>query len=123
MPAQKFDRRDAERVGILAFFEFLRRHRGIYRVVPEFEMIGQEVGYWYYRKIEVGYTKGIEQGIDKGQIRNLPPAFLSRSLMGLTHFIGLKWVIWVNNPQAAVPAQVVKDILEFIFFGLKPNRS
>jgi AcrR family transcriptional regulator len=116
------DRRDAEQAGVLAFFEFLRRHRGIYRVVPEFEMIGKEVGLWYYKKIEAGYIKGIGQGVDKGEIRNLPATFLSRSLMGLTHFIGLKWVVWVNNPQARVPAQVVKDILEFIFFGLKPTK-
>lgn len=117
------DRRDAEQAGILAFFEFIRRHRGIYRVVPEFEMIGKEVGLWYYKKIEAGYIKGIEQGVAKGEIRNLPAIFLTRSLMGLTHFIGLKWVIWENNPQARVPAQVVKEILEFIFFGLKPTKA
>ena len=117
------DRRDGEQAGILVFFEFLRRHRGIYRVIPEFEMIGQEVGLWYYKKIDAGYVKGIEQGIEKGQIRDLPAAFLSRSLMGMTHFIGLKWVIWGNNPQAGVPAQVVKDILQFIFFGLKPDSA
>jgi AcrR family transcriptional regulator len=117
------DRRDAERVGILAFFEFIRRHREIYRIVPEFEMIGREVGLWYYKKMAVGYIKGIEQGIEKGEIRDLPASFVVKSLMGLTHFIGLKWIIWVNNPQAKVPSQVFKDILNFILFGLKPIKT
>jgi AcrR family transcriptional regulator len=117
------DRRDAERVGILAFFEFIRRHREIYRIVPEFEMIGREVGLWYYKKMAVGYIKGIEQGIEKGEIRDLPASFVVKSLMGLTHFIGLKWIIWVNNPQAKVPPQVFKDIMNFILFGLKPIKT
>jgi len=113
------DRRDAERVGILAFYEFLRQHREIYRIVPEFEMIGREVGLWYYKKMAVGYIKGIEMGIEKGEIRDLPSMFLVRSLMGLTHFIGLKWIIWVNNPQAKVSPQIFKDNIDFIFSGLK----
>jgi AcrR family transcriptional regulator len=116
------DRRNAEQLGILVFFEFLRQHRRIYRVVPEYEMIGQELGLWYYKKIELGYIKGLKRGIDKGEIRNLPATFLSRSLMGLTHFIGLKWIVWANNSQAKVPDQVIKDILEFTFFGLKPTK-
>jgi AcrR family transcriptional regulator len=117
------DRRDAERVGMLAFYEFLSQHRHIYRVVPEFEMIGREVGLWYYKKLAAGYIKGIERGIEKKEIRDLPVNFLVRSLMGLTHFIGLKWIIWVNHPQPKVPPQVFEDIMDFIFFGLKPTRD
>jgi AcrR family transcriptional regulator len=117
------DRREAERVGMLAFYKFLSRHRAIYRVVPEFEMIGREVGLWYYKKMAAGYAKGLEQGIERKEIRQLPVIFLVRSLMGLTHFIGLKWIIWVNTPQAQVPSQIFKDIMDFIFEGLKPAKD
>lgn len=117
------DRREAERVGMLAFYKFLCRHRAIYRVVPEFELIGREVGLWYYKKLAAGYAKGLERGIERKEIRPLPVNFLVRSLMGLTHFIGLKWIIWVSTPQAEVPAQVFKDIMDFIYWGLKPTRK
>jgi len=117
------DRREAERAGMLAFYKFLSRHRTIYRVVPEFEMIGREVGLWYYKKLAAGYVKGLERGIERKEIRNLPVTFLVRSLMGLTHFIGLKWIIWVNTPQTGVPAQVFEEIMGFIFWGLKPTRQ
>jgi hypothetical protein len=113
------DRREVERIGLLAFYEFLRQHREIYRVVPEFEMIGREVGLWYYKKTAQGYIRGLKQGIEKGEIRNLPPVFLARSLMGFTHFIGLKWIIWATDSQPEIPSQLFKDIIEFIFFGLK----
>lgn len=116
------DRRDAERVGILAFYEFLRQHREIYRVVPEFEMIGRDVSLWYYKKMAHGYIQGLEQGIQKGEVRDIPVVFLARSLMGLTHFIGLKWIIWNTDPQAEIPSQLLKDIIEFVLFGLNPKK-
>jgi len=115
------DRRDAERVGLLAFYEFLRKHREIYRVVPECEMIDPKVSLWYYKRIAQGYIQGLQQGIDRGEIRNLPVVFLGRSLMGLTHFIGLKWVVWNASAHPNIPGSLLKDIVEFVLFGLKPR--
>ncbi len=117
--AKTQDRRDAERVGILAFHEFLRRHREIYRVVPEFEMIGREVGLWYYKKICQGYMQGLTQGMEKGEIRRFPPSFLARSLMGFTHFIGLKWIIWNPGRNPRISDRLLKNQIEFILFGLR----
>ena len=114
------DRRDAERVGMIVFYEFLRKHREIYRVVPECEMIDREVSLWYYKKMSAGYIQGLQQGIDRGEVRNLPPVFLARSLMGLTHFIGLKWIVWNTNSQPEIPPSVMKDLMEFILHGLQP---
>ena len=87
---------------------------------PEFEMIGREIGMWYYKKVAQGYIKGLERGIEKGEIRDLPVGFLVRSLMGLTHFIGLKWLVWNPTPQAELPSQLFRDLVEFVFHGLKP---
>jgi AcrR family transcriptional regulator len=115
------DRREAERIGMLAFYRFIKKHRAIYRVVPEFELIGREVGLWYYKKLAQGYVSGIERGIEKGEIRQLPAIFLVRALMGFTHFTGLKWVIWANSPAPELPKAAARDGLEFIFHGLKAN--
>lgn len=112
------DRRDAEWMGMLAFYNFLGHHRAIYRVVPEFEIIGHELGLWYYKKLAKGYTRGLEQGIARKEICPLPAVFLARYLMGLTHFIGLKWIVWGNTAQPGIPSTLFKDIREFILFGL-----
>lgn len=112
------DRRDVEWMGMLAFYNFLSRHRSIYRVVPEFEIIGHELGLWYYKKLAQGYIRGIEQGIAQKQIRPLSPVLLARYLMGLTHFIGLKWIVWSNSSLPGIPAALFKDIRELILFGL-----
>ncbi len=112
------DRRDVEWMGMLAFYNFLCRHRSIYRVVPEFEIIGHELGLWYYKKLAQGYIQGIEKGIAHHQIRPFSPVFLARYLMGLTHFIGLKWIVWGNASQSEIPPALFKDIRELILFGL-----
>ena len=113
------DRRDIERVGMLAFYKFLRQHRRIYRVVPECEMIDREVGLWYYSKMARGYIEGLKGGIEKREIRRLPPVFLARSLMGFTHFIGLKWIVWGVGSKPGMPRNLLRHILDFVLFGLR----
>ncbi len=113
------DRRDAERVGILTFLEFIRRHREIYRVVPECEMISREVSQWYYQTLARGYIKGMKEGIEKEEIRPLDPTFMGRSLMGFVHFIGLRKIIWHSDPFSGNNEQLFRDMIELILFGAK----
>jgi AcrR family transcriptional regulator len=114
------DRRDVERVGIVSFFRFLSQHRRIYRVVTESETMGQKMAMWYYSKLAEGYRSGLEEGAAGKEIRDdLPVTFMVRSLMGIVHMIGLKWLVWNSSPQAEVPAQQVEDVLKMILFGLK----
>lgn len=117
------DRRDIERIAILVSFEFIQRHKWIYRIVPEFEMIDKTVTFWYYNKISEGYIRGLEQGINKGQIRSIPPTFLAWYLMGYTHFISLKWIVWPVDSQTRMTDKMVKEIIEFMLFGIKPVRK
>ncbi len=113
------DRREVEAIGMWFFFEFIRRRAAIYRVVPEFEMIGREVGMWYYRKFGEGYGQGLARGIERGQIRAYPVAFLTRSLMGMTHFIALEEIVWKGTPPSSFPAQLFVELVHFVLFGLK----
>ena len=117
------DRRDVERIAILVSFEFIQQHKWIYRIVPEFEMINQAVTFWYYNKISEGYIRGLEQGIQKAQIRNLPPAFLAWYLMGYTHFISLKWIVWPADSQTKMTNKITKEVIEFMLYGIKPEKE
>jgi len=121
--AKTTDRRDAERIGILKFLEFTDKHRKIYRIVPECEIISREVSLWYYNKIAHGYIQRIRQGIENREIRDLPPVFLARTLMGLTHFVALKWVVWSAGSRGGVSNQIKSDIINFLIFGLKPSTT
>jgi AcrR family transcriptional regulator len=113
------DRRDAERVGVIVCFNFVLRHREVYRIIPEFEMIDKEVSLWYYKKTAQGYVQGLERAIKKGEIRQYPPLFLAHSLMGITHFIALKWIIWAAKPNPHLSRQAIENNIDFIIWGLK----
>jgi AcrR family transcriptional regulator len=113
------DRRDAERAGIIVCFNFVLRHREVYRIVPEFEMIDKEVALWYYKKIAEGYVHGLKQAMKKGDIRQYPPIFLAHSLMGITHLIVLKWIVWAANPTADSSRQAIENNIDLVLWGLK----
>jgi AcrR family transcriptional regulator len=116
------DRREVERIGIASFFRFLARHRSIYRVVTESETMGQATALWYYRKLAAGYQTGLAEGMRRGEIRNdLPVGFMVRSIMGMVHMVGLKWLVWNSKPSAEMPPQLVEDLLTMILEGLKPR--
>ncbi len=117
--ANILDRRDAERVGVIVFFNFVLRHRKVYRIIPEFEMIDKEVSLWYYKKTSEGYVSGLEKAMEKGEIRQYPPLFLAHSLMGITHFIAIKWIIWAANPNADLSRLAAENNINFILWGLK----
>ncbi|MCP4021145.1 MAG: TetR/AcrR family transcriptional regulator [Desulfobacteraceae bacterium] len=112
------DRRDVERVGMVSFFNFCAEHREIYRVVPEYEMVGEKVGYWFYKKMAQGYMAGLKDGIKENEIRDLPLHMLAASLMGISHFIGLKWLVWSTDPNAKIDIDLFEQIIEFTFYGL-----
>jgi AcrR family transcriptional regulator len=112
------DRRDMEREGIRTFFRFLRLHSRIYRVVGESETVGLETGMWYYKKLAEGYISGIRDGEKRGEIRELPAPFLARSLMGVNHIIGLKWLVWNSYPQAELPPPLLDELVQWVLEGL-----
>lgn len=109
------DRRDVERVGFAAFFRFIRRHRGIYRVVRQAEFVAPDLYRWWYARIAEGYARGLERAMRKGQIRRLDPEVLAYCLMGIGDFLGMRWVLWEKTePRPAV----VEAMMEFLLRGM-----
>ena len=58
--------------------------------------------------------------MEKKEIRDLPVVFLVRSLMGFSHMIGLKWLVWNSSPQARLPKQLLSESIQFVLDGLDP---
>jgi len=93
------DRRDIERAGFAAFFAYMEGHPHAYRIVREAEFVGMgeskgQAGRWYYQRLAEGYVRGLRTAIEQGQIRPLPPEPLAWTLMGIGHFLGLRWIVW-----------------------------
>src|SRR5690242_249520 len=120
------DRLEAERRGFAAFFAFVAEHRLLYRIVRDAAMVAPEAAYAYYSRISQGYQRGLRAAMDAGQLAPADPEALSYALIGIGHFIALRWLIW---PQEGVvpapdtlPEGVFDAVLDFITRGLAATR-
>jgi AcrR family transcriptional regulator len=118
------DRLQVERRGFAAFFKFAAEHRHIYSIIQEAERVAPEACYAYYQSISQSYIQGLQAAIEEGNIRDLNPEAVAYALMGIGHFVALRWLIW---PQAtaedtssshALPEDIFQAVMDFITYGL-----
>ncbi len=139
-------RMEIERDGFAAFFEFARAHRQLYRIVQEADRVDQPTYQEYYARIARGYERGLRAAMEAGEIRSMDPEALAYGLMGIAHFLALRWLIWpqdesgaseqgaaqdgVSKSQAAsttndqepqLPERVFATLLDFITRGMAPQ--
>lgn len=114
------DRIEIERVGFRTFFDFVTKHRNLYRIVRQAEFVDEEVFRWYYRRWMQGYSLGLTKAMRAKQIRSLAPECLAYCLMGIGDYLGMRWVIWEDRVP---PQKIFKDIMTFIQYGLSTTNS
>lgn len=107
-------RYEAEYEGFKIFFSFISRHRGLYNIVWQAQFVDPELFKEYYEKIARSYVMSVKKAQEDGEIKDLDPEGLVYCFIGITNFLGLKWVIWENKP---VPEEVFEDVMEFIKNG------
>ena len=105
---------DAEYVGFRTFFNFVKKHRGLYKIIWEAQFVDDKLFREYYSKVADGYIEGIKQAQAKGEVGDLDPEALVYCLNGISKFMGLRWVIWENK---GVPEGVFESIVRFIKAG------
>ena len=112
--AQLSGRKEVEDAGFRSFFEFLRHHRKLYRIVKQAEFIDPKLFQWYYKKIAEGYALGLEEAMNGGEFARADPELLSFALMGIADFTGMRYVLWEDSMEE----QKIKDIMKLIFNGI-----
>jgi AcrR family transcriptional regulator len=121
------DRLEIERQGFAAFFRFAAAHRSVYRIVQEAERVAPEAAQEYYESISRGYIRGLRAAMEAGEIRRLDAETLAYALMGIGHFIALRWIIWPQAEESredeqeqasTVPPRVFATLMDFIAHGL-----
>jgi len=109
------DRLEIERVGLLTFFDFIRKHEGIYRIVNQAEFVDRRLFQWYYRHFAKGYAAGLRAAMESGQIDPGHSEVLAYCLMGIADFIGMRYVLWDGSSPSS---EVVEQVMAFIRKGL-----
>jgi len=108
-------RYDRELIGFKAFLEFIRDHKSAYRIIWESLYIDFELFREYYESFALRYVRGIIEAQMKGEVKDYDPYVVAYMLMGITNFIGLKWVIFDDKKQFD---DVVQHIIRILKDGL-----
>lgn len=88
------NRLDAERAGLAAFMRFVSERENLYRVVQESLFVDEQVYKDYYYDFARGYMSALEKSVDRGDIRSGDLEVWVWILMGLGHFLGLRYGLW-----------------------------
>lgn len=113
------NRLDVEKKGFQIFFKFLKEHPYLFRLFRQAEFVDEKLHKSYFETFTPGYIKGIEEAKETGEIRNIDSEMLVYSLMGITDYLGMKWVLW---DKKEITDQMIEEIMSVIKYGVA-NKS
>ena len=111
-------RLEAERIGLEAFLDFTARHRGLYRIVQESQFVDPQIFREYYERLAEGYAGALAAAARKGELAEGDADARAWSLMGIGHFLGLKWCLWQKKQP---PKEVLDEVMRLIEHGMGPQ--
>lgn len=100
-----------ERAGFEAFARFSLEHRNLYRVVMESQFVDEAVYREYYETLAEGYAKALARAGDRGEIRAVDATAAAWALMGIAHFVGLRYAIWQGREPSTEELDAVFDVV------------
>jgi len=112
------DRLSVERLGLEAFIAFSLSHQNLYKVVMESQFVDETIYREYYQTLADAYTVNLERAQASGDVRQGNASAQAWSLMGVAHFLGLRYAIWRHE---APPQEIFDATFELIANGLAPD--
>ncbi|GAX89441.1 TetR/AcrR family transcriptional regulator [Effusibacillus lacus] len=113
--AKATNAREAQLIGFRTFFKWVKNHRNLYSIVQQAVLVDEQLYRWYYDRLASGYVKGLQEAMANGEFKELDPETVAYCLMGISQFIGMRWVYWEDQE---VPERVLEDMASLIFGGL-----
>jgi AcrR family transcriptional regulator len=106
------NRKDAERIGLRAFLEYIHENKSMYNIIWESLYIDKRLFIEYYTDFAKNYATHIEEAIGKGQMKDYDPEVVAYLLMGISNFIGLNWIMFSERNDVDHAVDEVMKILE-----------
>ncbi len=109
--AESPDRLTAERRGIAAFIEFVRRHRNLYRIVAEAQFVAEDAFRAHYMSFAEAYRHNLEHAGEAGDIRDGDYRTWAWALIGMNVFLGMRFSDWDDEADAEAVAAAAVDLI------------
>jgi hypothetical protein len=105
------DRMTAERLGIEAYIEFARQHKGIYRIISEAEFVATDAYRDHYEGFARAYRHNLEKAARKGELRPGDYEAWAWAIMGIVVFLGMRFVIMDESKSPSEVADIMTDLI------------
>jgi AcrR family transcriptional regulator len=112
------DRLQAERIGLEAYIEFVRQHKGLYRIITEAEFVANDAFRAHYEGFARAYVENLDRAGKRGEIRQGDYEVWSWAIIGIDVFLGMRYAEWDESMPASEIADIVTDL---IANGLRPK--
>ncbi|AXQ31230.1 TetR/AcrR family transcriptional regulator [Solimonas sp. K1W22B-7] len=97
--------------GISAFLGFSQQHPGLFRIVQESQFVDEPTYREYYHHLEEGYRAGLMEAQRRGYISAGDAEVRAWAIIGITHFLGLRYCLWQGRlPEAEVMGEVTRFV-------------
>jgi len=70
------------------------------------ERVAPEAGREYYRRISIGYQRGLSLAVQQREVRDLDAEDIAYALMGIAHFVALRWMAQTVSRMSAATSLV-----------------
>lgn len=111
-------RREAERMGLKCWMEFVLKNQYIYPIIWESMYIDRQLFDDYYITFCEAYSKGLKKAEDDGEVAPIDTEVLAYALMGISNFIGLNWGLFRTNTSDAEVDRVVDEYMKILDNGI-----
>jgi AcrR family transcriptional regulator len=105
------DRLTAERLGIEAYIEFARQHKGIYRIISEAEFVATDAYRDHYEGFARAYRRNLEKAARDGELREGDYEAWAWAIMGIAVFLGMRFVIMDESKSPSEVADIMTDLI------------
>lgn len=109
-------RKEKERVGLKTFLRYIRENKHAYNIIWESLYIDKSLFMNYYDTFAERYAKGMIEAQKDGEVVEGDPMVLSYLLMGVSNFIGLKYVMFDEENKDY--DHIVDQVIEILEKGL-----
>ena len=108
-------RKEAERIGLKAFLEYIQENKSMYNIIWESLYIDKKLFIDYYSDFGKNYARHIQEAIGEGQIKPYNAEVVAYMLMGISNFIGLNYVMFKETTDFD---PIVDEVITILDKGL-----
>ncbi len=105
----------AERAGLLAFLEFVREHKEIYRIIDEAEFVDPERFREHYSNTAARIAARLQAAAERSEVREDVSDIHAWAIMGMNVFLGMRFCVWDDDVP---PARIADTVADFLSRGL-----